>query len=186
MIYAHVVQAKSLKSVMEDKFLVNKSIIEGRGCFAASSIKRGELICFMRGKPLSIAQVIEKYKSGKLRIEDPLQIKEEQYLDLEEPYIFFNHSCCSNATIIGEVKLIAIKDIEKGEEITYDYSSTEWTSDKFGKYKEWTMKCNCGSVFCRKLIKEFPSLSPELQNKYIKNKMVQSFIVNKFMENKKN
>ncbi len=41
--------------------------------------------------------------------------------------------------------IFASQDIKKGEEITFDYSSTE--ADPY-----WKMKCKCGSFNCRKII----------------------------------
>src|SRR3989338_4354707 len=101
-------------------FVVAKSNIEGKGVFASSHIRAGEKICSMQGTPLSIAELREKYRKGEERISDPLQIGPTEYLDLDEPYIFFNHSCEPNAAIVGEHELVAVHDINEGEEITFD------------------------------------------------------------------
>jgi len=129
---------------------------------------------------MSIPEVIEKYEKKKKRPDDPLQIGEKRYLELEKPYIFFNHSCDPNAAVVGRAKIVAVKNIQKGEEILFDYSTTEWVDDSFGQYKEWTVKCNCGIRLCRKEIKEFPLLPNSLQRKYINKKMVQDFILKKY------
>jgi uncharacterized protein len=39
----------------------------------------------------------------------------------------------------------AIRDIKKGEEITYDYATSETLNN-------WKMECKCGSKNCRKII----------------------------------
>lgn len=165
---------------MKRKFKVKNSSIEGRGCFVIDFIKKGEHICTMKGQNLSIPELVDRYKSGLERISDPLQIEEKEYLDLDEPYICFNHSCEPNAAIVGKAELIAIIDITANQEITYDYSTTEWTSDDFGEYKEWSMKCNCGAEKCRGIVKTFPELPTFLQKMYIDKKMVQDFIVRKY------
>lgn len=165
---------------MVRKFEVKNSKIDGKGCFATSLIKKGELIGVMRGGRLSISKLKRKYRKGELRSSDPLQVEEKGYLNLFKPYIYFNHSCKPNAAIIGRAKLIAIKNIKQGEEIAYDYSSTEWTSDEFDDFGEWIMKCDCGCSSCRKKIKRFQTLPMYLQNKYISKKLVQDFILKKY------
>jgi len=51
---------------------------------------------------------------------------------------------------------IAIKDIETGEELTYDYAllHPKWVAP---------LKCNCGIKNCRKIIRRLPSNSPVVQ-----------------------
>lgn len=56
---------------------------------------------------------------------------------------------------------MAIKDIEKGEEITWDYSTT---MDE----DIWEMDCNCGSKKCRKRIRDFKYLPKEIKERYVK------------------
>lgn len=135
----------------------------------------------MEGEEISISELKTRYESGKERVSDPLQITEKTYLDLFEPYIYGNHSCNPNSTIKGRNELIAIKDIAKDEEITYDYSLTEWSDENsWQNYNEWSMECLCGYSQCRKIITEFNLLPKELQIKSINNKNVRDFIVDKF------
>jgi hypothetical protein len=63
---------------------------------------------------------------------------------------FINHSCDPNAEVAwtGDIAaLLAIRNIESGEEITFDYGSVIPPGDKF------TFSCNCGAVKCRKIIR---------------------------------
>ena len=53
-----------------------------------------------------------------------LQIGVNRYLDLDEPGRLVNHSCDPNAAIREELLLVAIRDIQIGEEIRFDYSTT--------------------------------------------------------------
>lgn len=153
---------------MEDKFTVKKSGIDGKGCFATSLIKKEEVICFMKGQLLSIPELIEKYEKGEERISDPLQVEERNYLDLDEPYIFFNHSCKPNAAVVKFNELIAIRDIKSGEEIVFDYSLTEWSEDAdWEDYNDWIMDCNCKTLACRKKIREFRFLPSDIQDKSV-------------------
>jgi hypothetical protein len=77
---------------------------------------------------------------------------------------FLNHSCSPNSgfKIRGkEARLVAIKDISAGDEVTFDYSTT-MHKDK------WSLKCNCGNRKCRGLITNFDTLTKSLQNRYKK------------------
>lgn len=188
MIPVRVGAGKNINSAMGNKIIVKKSNIEGNGIFATAHIKRGELICVFSGKRLSIAQLRKKYQKGEERVSDPLQINDRQYLDLDEPYIFFNHSCQPNATVVDKQRLIAVRNIEAGEEITFDYSVTEWTDASFKEwtdpeqknYQKWLMNCYCGASACRQQVGDFLSLPQKLQKDYVEKKLVQGFIIKKY------
>lgn len=68
---------------------------------------------------------------------------------------FANHSCDPNTQVMvhdltgGHVTLCALKVIEPGEEITFDYASTLEKDDP------WTMKCRCKSPLCRGTVKAY-------------------------------
>ena len=81
----------------------------------------------------------------------------------------------------GYNELVAIRDIKSGEEITIDYSLTEWSDDEdWAEYDNWTMACACGSTACRKTIREFCFLPEQMQKERIAQKRVQDFIVEKY------
>ena len=168
---------------MEGKFEVRNSLIDGRGIFATKPFKKGEAVCLMEGERISIPELDRRFKAGQERLTDPLQINVTTYLDLDEPYVLINHSCEPNTAIRGENELFAVKDINAGDEITFDYSLTEWTNDNdWSGYDEWNFDCNCGSKFCRKVIGEFDLLPKDLQNKVVGEGLVQNFILEKFLE----
>jgi uncharacterized protein len=172
---------KKFKKCHGNKFEVKESQIEGKGAFAIVPIKKSELICFMDGEEISVSELDERYKKGQERLSDPLQVDGKMYIDLFEPYVLINHSCDPNAVIIERNELIALRDIEIGEEITYDYSLTEWSdNDSWQDYGEWFMECKCGSPLCRKKIGEFYLLPEDLKVKYIELGYVRDFIMEKF------
>ena len=63
---------------------------------------------------------------------------------------FFNHSCdpnCQSRIVRGRVYLETIRDIEPGEELTYDYEiPREGESDEVAREK---YPCHCGAANCR-------------------------------------
>jgi SET domain-containing protein len=169
--------------MMDKVFELRESVIEGKGMFARSVIKAGEVICVFQGKRITVPELKELYERGAERLDDPLQIADGQYLDLDEPYVFFNHSCSPNAGMKGEGTLFALRDIPLGEEITFDYSTTGWSdSDAWDEnwLETWRVPCKCGSPQCRGEIREFQTLSQELKNRYYQKGAVMGFIAAKF------
>ncbi len=170
---------------MEEKLIVKDSAIKGRGVFASKNMKKGETVCFMAGKEISIEQVKEGYENQDVKENYPLQVGEETYISMNHPYDYINHSCDANCAIIEKNKLVAVKNIEKGEEITYDYSLTEWTNDELwgDEYEDsWTMecKCKCGAKNCRGIIGEFDKLPEKMQKEKVNAGVVQDFIMRKY------
>lgn len=58
---------------------------------------------------------------------------------------YMNHSCEGNVGFNDNGDFIAIRDIKRGEELTYDYGLAESNPN-------FKMGCKCGSVHCRKVI----------------------------------
>lgn len=149
---------------MKDRktFVIKNSKIEGKGFFALRDIKKGETIMHFEGEVVSEEEIDRRIDQGKERLDDPLQIGEEKFIDLDENSRLINHSCDPNAGIRGTNELFAIKDIKKGQEITFDYSTT------VGKQTDhdWHVVCNCGSAQCRHIIKSFFDLPEEIRKKY--------------------
>ena len=129
----------------------------GKSVFANREFKKGEKIMDFKGPQCTYEQLPYPYMEDK-----HVQIGKNRYMGpsggLDD---FVNHSCDPNSGLIieKEVTLIAIKDIKKGEEITWDYSTTMAEED-------WGMDCNCGSKKCRKRIMDFYYLPEETKRKY--------------------
>ncbi|MBS1787584.1 MAG: SET domain-containing protein-lysine N-methyltransferase [Acidobacteria bacterium] len=138
----------------------------GRGLFAGRNFEQSEGILRFRCPIISLAEVLArgKYQSN------PIQVGNAEYVDIGPPGVFANHSCDPNAGIINNLDLIALRAIQQGEEIQYDYSTTMWEGF-------WTMSCLCNSLRCRKIVRDFPELPVELQTEYLRLGIVQSFIV---------
>ncbi len=84
-------------------------------------------------------------------------------IGINDPSNYMNHSCQPNLGWKGEHTLVAIKNILPGEEVTYDYA----TSDYEGINGQSQMVCLCGSDQCRKVIKPDDLLTnPDLRERY--------------------
>ncbi len=70
------------------------------------------------------------------------------------PWRFLNHSCDPNAILVG-LQLIAIKPVRPGDEITFDYNTTEYEMAT-------PFTCRCGSCGAS-VIRGFRFLPPDRQ-----------------------
>jgi uncharacterized protein len=165
-----------------ERLVSGESFIEGLGVFATMGFRSGELISILQGEKITIPELKRRYKAGTERLDDPLQVSERLYLDMDEPFVRINHSCDPNTVIVGESNLIALRPIEKGEELTFDYSLTEWTWERFGKYSDWSIKCDCGSQNCRGYITQFPFVPIKIKERYFKRGLLQDFILRKIIK----
>ena len=75
------------------------------------------------------------------------------------PGFYINHSCNSSAGIRDSIEIVAMRDIKKGEEVKFDYSTSESENG-------WTLICQCGEENCRRLIESYELLPAELKLKY--------------------
>jgi SET domain-containing protein len=133
--------------------VVKTSGLNGKGLFAATDINQGEIIWQMDlNVPkfhINIVRNMPVEKQGEL-LKYVMQIDEQWFIGMAdgtsiEPGDFINHSCNPNTWFVKDVALAARRDIKQGEEITYDYA----TSDTYGL----EMTCQCGSRNCRQVIK---------------------------------
>lgn len=150
-------------SYSSPKVGTRKSAISDRGLFAKESIQKGELIISLvgaRGKFINSAEADRLYDAGDdhvIQVEDNLFFNTTSEGEIEkEDHI--NRSCDPNCGIMGKLEIVAMRNIQPDEEITFDYTTSE-SSD----YK---MECRCGSKNCRKIITGDDWKILELQKRY--------------------
>jgi hypothetical protein len=96
--------------------LVGRSAIHGKGLFSSIEFKNGELIGVFQGVPTSAHSehvLWVEQDDGKLL---PYMISNELK--------YANHSITPNSEVLG-VEMYALRDINMGEEITFDYGD-DW------------------------------------------------------------
>lgn len=150
------------------KFKVVENTPLGRAIFSTETIQEGEIICKFLGPIINLRQFFEKYEPDGCNV---LQIGYDEYIDVIEPYVLFNHSCNPNAGVRNAGILFALKNIEKGEEITFDYSTT--VDDVI-----WSMECKCNQAGCRKTIGDFQTLPHERKEYFYKKKAMIKHLIN--------
>lgn len=138
----------------------------GRGLFALKRIRAGEMVLVLGGDVITVHHVRGMgEKQG-----NPVQIGSRQYIDVEPPGLYINHSCQPNTGVMNDTILVALRDISVDEELRFDYSTTMSEGD-------WTMRCRCGAAQCRGLIEDFHLLAKTLKQRYLARGIVQRFIV---------
>jgi hypothetical protein len=71
-----------------------------------------------------------------------------------------NHSCSPSVGFCGAIALVALRDIAKGESITFDYATCVASNDD-----AFTMRCRCGASTCRGLITGEDWKLPDVQER---------------------
>ena len=116
-------------------------------------------------------QIISEFGSKEV-LESPnyltVQIGNRQHIMVDPEFLqYINHSCDPNILFdTKKMKVIALKDIEIGEEFTFFYPSTEWSMDV-------GFDCLCPSKNCLRIIKGAADLPPEILTKYKLSKYIQ-------------
>ena len=130
-------------------YRIKKSNIDnkGRGLYATKNIKEGTKIINYVGKLITKKQTEE---SGKYDNDKPIYLFTiNRRYDLDGDFSWntaglINHSCNNNCDYDGKglkIWVKAIRDIKKGEELSYDYG---FGYDEY--YKDFP--CRCGSKNC--------------------------------------
>ncbi|NBS27585.1 MAG: SET domain-containing protein [Actinobacteria bacterium] len=115
---------------------------KGHGSFAVQPIPAGTFVVCFGGTPLSFddfASHNADRRSRSIQVDHDLVILGPPE---REPGDSINHSCDPNLGLVAANRLIARRDIAVGEELTYDYA----TSDSV-PYDEFV--CACASPNCR-------------------------------------
>jgi hypothetical protein len=141
----------------------------GAGVFAMENISQRRVIHVLAGESISIKELIQRINSGTEAPNDPLQIGMRIYIDLDVLSRTFNHSCSPNAGLRKQSELFALRTILKGEQITFDYSTTIAPT-------LWRMRCRCGSATCRKIIGDVRSIPDEQLSFYRAHGALQNYM----------
>lgn len=141
--------------------------------YAGRDFARGELIVRLQGRERTFAGAAWDLLRGRIHGDDILQIGRKRYLDLDATGMRFNHRCEPNAALRKDCELIALTDIARGAEITYDYSMT--VKPSFHSWF-WKMRCSCGAQTCRLRIGDVSTVSAARLNWYRAHDALQDHI----------
>ena len=134
---------------------------KGSGSFAISKISKGEIVASFGGNVINQSE-LTNYSTD--RVSRSLQLNSDIYLlsgAVPEAGDMINHSCEPNCGMAGTSSVQTLRDIEIGEELTFDYAMSDSS-----QYDEFT--CACGKDKCREKITGMDWQKKDLQAKYSK------------------
>lgn len=134
----------------------------GFGVYARERVYTGELLVVWGGSVVDYDTLVALPAIKQIR---SVQVEEDRYLvshSTNDPADYFNHSCDPNAGLAGQIALVAMRDIQPGEEVCFDYAMSDASP-----YDEF--ECECGVLACRKRITGNDWMNPELQERFAGN-----------------
>jgi SET domain-containing protein len=139
---------------------IKSSKLQGMGVYAVKNFKKGSVILVIDDTHV----VTDHSKLTKYQLDYKTDLLAGgKVILMQPPEVYINHSCNPNTfvkTVSGVRNVIAIKEIKRGEEITYDYS--------INGSNDGTFECHCGSKNCRGVYQgNFFKLPKKLQIKYL-------------------
>ena len=171
-------------------FAIRSSRIQGKGAFATRRVRKGERIIEYLGECIDEAESDIRYPDDEMgrhhtflfSIGDGSRVLDAGPLDW--PAKFINHSCDPNCEAIeeedGRVFISALKKIEVGAELLYDYAYER--TDDHTDADELLYVCRCGSPKCRGSI--LAPLSAKEEKKAKKKKAKEKLTKKKAKEKK--
>jgi SET domain-containing protein len=143
------------RQARQPPFRVRRSKIHGRGVFATRRIRAGTRIIEYRGERITAAEAELRYDDDAMDEHHTFlfEIDDETIIDAAvrgNAARFINHSCdpnCASFVEDGRVYIEAVRNIQPGAELTYDY---QYKRDGMSS-PEWELRyvCYCGAAKCR-------------------------------------
>jgi uncharacterized protein len=124
--------------------VIHQSTIDSEGCYTTELIRQGDLVVEYTGPRLTIAAAEAMYQNEPRTYLFGLS-DGKHVIDGNGVAAFINHSCdpnCEVDEVDDRVVITAIRDIQEGEEITYDYNLYDGELDD-------PAPCSCGAQNCR-------------------------------------
>ncbi len=136
-------------------FALRRSPLHGRGAFALRRIRKGTRVVEYTGEKISHAEADQRYDDDAMEQHHTLLMTVDRRWVIDAAVDgnesrFINHSCDPNCEIVvhrGRVFIDALRDIDPGEELTYDYAY-EWEEGDDEK-AALRYPCRCGAPCCR-------------------------------------
>lgn len=145
-------------------FDVRQSGIQGKGAFATTKIRKGQRIIEYTGERISNDEADDRYDETHMRRHHTFlfTLTARKVVDGAingNESIYINHSCDPNCEAViedGRIFIEAVRTIQPGEELVYDYQyeRTGEDDDEMARF----YKCLCGAPNCRgSIMKDKPA-----------------------------
>ena len=131
----------------------------GRAAFTERALPRGTVVATFGGTASDFAG-LGRFDAD--RVSRSIQIDDDRFLvgsRTAEPGDFLNHSCEPNCGMRNATQVATMRDVEAGEELTFDYAMTDTAP-----YDEFT--CGCRTRRCRGSVRADDWKIPELRERY--------------------
>jgi hypothetical protein len=123
--------------------IVRSSEVHAAGVFTTAPLKRGKKVVEYTGPIISKEEGDKVYQHRDITY--LFSVKKGQVIDGHGIAAFINHSCdpnCETDEVRGRIWILAIRDIQPGEELTYDYNLFDGDEDD-------PADCHCKAKQCR-------------------------------------
>jgi hypothetical protein len=130
----------------------------GYGVQTLEPVRAGEILAVWGGEirdGAAFEEMPEEYRRRSLQVEEDFYLVATRFC----PADYFNHSCDPNAGMSGQIVLVAMRDIDAGQEVCFDYAMTDGSP-----YDEF--ECVCGSPNCRGRVTGDDWRDPALWERY--------------------
>ena len=123
--------------------IIRSSAIHAAGCYTTTDIRKGARVAEYTGRRIDKKEADAAYEEAPVTYLFGLG-DGEIVIEGHGVAMFINHSCdanCETSEEKGRVWIKALRKIDAGEEITYDYCLYDGGDDE--------AICNCGAANCR-------------------------------------
>ena len=135
---------------------VRLSGVHGKGVYALRPIKAGERVIEYKGEIISWPEALRRHPH------DPSNPQHTFYFHIDDQNVidgkdhgnaakWINHSCapnCESDEQDGRVFIFALRDLQPGEELFYDYRLV--IEERYTPKLKREYECRCGSPACRR------------------------------------
>ncbi len=126
------------------QLMIRSSAIHAAGCYTTEAVRKGARVCEYDGPRIAKELADERYADRDVTYLFGVG-ESDLVIDGFSTAMFINHSCnpnCETEDDDGRIFVVAIRDVEAGEELTYEYNL--YDSD------EERQDCYCGAKACRR------------------------------------
>jgi uncharacterized protein len=150
-----LIEEKAEKIQNRDFVRVGRSKIEGQGVFAKRKIPRGTRVIEYLGERIPFEKLLTELIECKTSHVYAFRLNDTTVIDGARngnEARFINHSCepnCEAYVFDDKMYIYAMRDIIRGEELTFDYQLGPAFPGKRRKVNPDDYACKCGSPNCR-------------------------------------
>ena len=147
--------SKSPSATNGRRIQTRRSGVHGNGAFALRHIAEGETLIEYKGQVISWKEALRRHPH------DPAQPNHTFYFHIDDTRVidgsvqgnaarWINHSCdpnCEADEQDGRIFIKALRDIQAGEELSYDYRLI--IDERYTPKLKAEFPCWCGTKYCR-------------------------------------